>query len=387
MVPVRFFSAVLAWRLAATQPGCTQPNATCLATGGLYDPSAIAAHRCETTNCRSSGYTSLCGLRGIDLINSVSALPCLAELGCDASVNLNTQRACEDGLEWDYNLQIWVANEWTPYTCGQLASSTPSVECQAAFDESLRLGYSCCASPPPPLEPRRNESADEPCFPSSSRVSLANGTSARLDALVPGDSILVATADGALVTDTLSPLSIAEPQAHADFLTIRTAAGTSLSVTAEHHVAVGPACCATLKQARELRVGETVHQLVAGVVTAATVAKVGVVVAAGRHSPVTTHAHYPIVDGFVTAFDSSARVRLASFALPLLEVTGATDLFRRTFLKPGRRYVDGTTTQPARTPPTTYNERRAEEEGTRQDVFATENAGRGHAPRAATDVA
>jgi len=152
-------------------------------------------------------------------------------------------------------------------------------------------------------------------------------------------------------------------------------------------LAVGPACCATLKQARELRVGETVHQLVAGVVTAATVAKVGVVVAAGRHSPVTTHAHYPIVDGFVTAFDSSARVRLASFALPLLEVTGATDLFRRTFLKPGRRYVDGTTTQPARTPPTTYNERRAEEEGTRQDVFATENAGRGHAPRAATDVA
>jgi hypothetical protein len=41
---------------------------------------------------------------------------------------------------------------------------------------------------------------------------------------------------------------------------------------------------------------------------------------------------HPIVDGFVTAFDSAINVRLASYAVPLLEATGTTDLFRRAFL-------------------------------------------------------
>ena len=46
---------------------------------------------------------------------------------------------------------------------------------------------------------------------------------------------------------------------------------------------------------------------------------------------------YPIVDGFAIAFDSTDKMLLASYGLPLLEATGLTSAFRRAFIEGAQR--------------------------------------------------
>jgi hypothetical protein len=58
---------------------------------------------------------------------------------------------------------------------------------------------------------------DNPCFPSSATVTMADGTTSRIDALKAGDAIIATTIDGTLTTDTVSPLSIAYPTAGEDY--------------------------------------------------------------------------------------------------------------------------------------------------------------------------
>lgn len=182
-------------------------------------------------------------------------------------------------------------------------------------------------------------SSSNPCFPSSAMVTKADGTPTRLDVLKQGDVIKVLDHSGALTTDTVSALSIAQPQAQATFLLLTTASKANLTLTPEHHIPVGPACCATLKQAKDVAIGETVYQATAEGTVATTVAKITKVAKQGLHSPVTTHGTYPVVDSFATAFDSATKVHLASYAVPILEATGTTALFRRAFLKGGNKYV------------------------------------------------
>lgn len=173
-------------------------------------------------------------------------------------------------------------------------------------------------------------------------VTTADGSVVRVDALKAGDAIVAATADGTITTDSISPaLSIAQPESNAvAFLTLTTADKANLTLTPEHHLPVGPTCCATLKQAKDVAAGETVYQVKAGAAVATTVTKITKATKQGLHSPVTTKGTYPIVDGLVTAFDSSAKVHLASYAVPLLEATGTTTLFRQAFLKAGHKYMD-----------------------------------------------
>jgi hypothetical protein len=144
-----------------------------------------------------------------------------------------------------------------------------------------------------------------------------------------GDAIVAATSEGALTTDTVSLLSIAKPEANADFLTLTIADGRSLSLTAAHHVPTGPRCCGVLEQAKDLIVGMTIWTVPAtggGGLVAQPITKIGRTAAAGLHSPVLSNGGFPVVDGVVTSFDSMGKVRLATYGLkPLLSVCKLTD--------------------------------------------------------------
>ena len=178
------------------------------------------------------------------------------------------------------------------------------------------------------------------CFPSDAQVTMVDGTPRRLDALRAGDTIVAARADGTLTNDIVSHLSLADADAQGtSFVVLTTESGRNLTLTAMHHVPVGPKCCANLKLAQDIVVGETVFEaVVSATVRATQVIKIGSVIKAGLHSPVLTHGAMPIVDGIVTSFDAMHAVRLATAGLPLLEATGLTATFRDAVLG-DRKYI------------------------------------------------
>ena len=175
--------------------------------------------------------------------------------------------------------------------------------------------FACAASPSP-----TSAAADDgnPCFPSEALITMADGT---------------------LTTDTVSTLSLADADVQGTtFVVLTTASGRNLTLTPTHHVPVGAACCADLKQAKDVAVGETVYE--AGLTVRATqVEKIGTATKPGLHSPVLSHGTMPIVNGVATSFDALHKVRLASYGLPLLEATGLTATFRDTFLGAHRKYI------------------------------------------------
>jgi len=158
---------------------------------------------------------------------------------------------------------------------------------------------------------------------------MADGTRVLIASLREGDAIVAATSAGALTTDTVSLLSIAKPEANADFLTLTIADGRSLSLTATHHVPIGPRCCGVLEQAKDLVVGTTIWTVPAtggGGLVAQPITKIGRTAAVGLHSPVLSNGGFPVVDGLVTSFDSMGKVRLATYVLqPLLSLCKLTD--------------------------------------------------------------
>ena len=178
------------------------------------------------------------------------------------------------------------------------------------------------------------------CFPSDAQVTMVDGMPRRLDALRAGDTIVAARADGTLTNDIVSHLSLADADAQGtSFVVLTTESGRNLTLTAMHHVPVGPKCCANLKLAQDIVVGETVFEaVVSATVRATQVIKIGSVIKAGLHSPVLTHGAMPIVDGIVTSFDAMHAVRLATAGLPLLEATGLTATFRDAVLG-DRKYI------------------------------------------------
>ena len=172
--------------------------------------------------------------------------------------------------------------------------------------------FACAASPSP-----TSAAADDgnPCFPSEALITMADGTPRRLDALRAGDSIVAARADGTLTTDTVSPLSLADADVQGTtFVVLTTASGRNLTLTPTHHVPIGAACCADLKQAKDIAVGETVYEAVSAsaAVSATQVKEIGTATKPGLHSPVLSHGTMPIVNGVVTSFDALHNVRLAA---------------------------------------------------------------------------
>ena len=203
------------------------------------------------------------------------------------------------------------------------------------FDCGLRVGRE-----------RRQECAvsytreDAPCFPSSATVVLASGAKRSLNTLQLGDEIVVATAAGVLTTDTVSALTLADNNAVSTFLVLSTVTGHNVTLTEGHHVPVGPSCCATLKTASEMKLGDTMWIVsTTGAAIPAAVTKIAQVSKMGLHSPVMTHGSFPLVDGVVTAFDSIHMVTAAGYFLPMLETTGTIELFKSVALHRERKYI------------------------------------------------
>ena len=194
---------------------------------------------------------------------------------------------------------------------------------------------------PPPAPP--------PCFPSNAAVTLADGTPTRMDALKLGDEIVALTADGQRTTGALSVLSLADTTALGVVTVEMSAGNATITLTPEHHLPVGPSCCTQLKHAKDVQVGETVWVMSGrGALAAARAQRVTATRLSkgdGLHSPVLTNGAFPIVDGFVTSFDSIERVRLAHHGLAHLDAmclaTGTCGLLRRAALASTRKYIDG----------------------------------------------
>ena len=179
---------------------------------------------------------------------------------------------------------------------------------------------------------------EDPCFPGTAMVTLANGTSSRVDALKEGDKIVAATADGSLTTDTVSLLSIAKPEGSAPMLTLR-ADNATLTLTPEHHVPVGTVCCSELKKAKDVKVGDkvwTVRTTAPPLATTVT-AKSNTHEVKGLHSPVLTRGGFPVVDGIITSFDTIDKVTLAKHGLAALimacKATGTCTQFKELFFQ------------------------------------------------------
>ena len=217
-----------------------------------------------------------------------------------------------------------------------LSVTLPLFMTGAQASEYPNLVATCTPLPPPPPPAAKAD----PCFPSEALVTMVDGSPRRLDALRAGDTIVAARADGTLTNDIVSHLSLADADAQGtSFVVLTTESGRNLTLTAMHHVPVGPKCCANLKLAQDIVVGETVFEaVVSATVRATQVIKIGSVIKAGLHSPVLTHGAMPIVDGIVTSFDAMHAVRLATAGLPLLEATGLTATFRDAVLG-DRKYI------------------------------------------------
>jgi len=250
--------------------------------------------------------------------------------------------------EWSYSLKSCKVDgngrfteflEYASKDCSgtgaaQASKTYKNATCVGPYDNSYRkivLTGTCAAAP---------------CFPSKATVMKADGTSMRVDALVEGDEIVATTEDGTLTTDTVSLLSIRQPEVNAQFLVLATSSNATLTLTPEHHLPVGAACCSMLKKAQDIEVGDNIWGMVNGAkaATMETVTAKSSAELKGLHSPVLTHGSFPIVDGIVTSFDDAQTVSLAAatlkYLLPLCKATGSCSLFRRTFLNADRQYID-----------------------------------------------
>lgn len=256
-----------------------------------------------------------------------------------------------------------------------------SSHCLSGQKIAVTVSDACPSPPPPPPaakspfppgnpSPPPSTSADEtPCFPSDATVTRADGATVRLDRLSAGDRIHVVDGFGARTTDVVSHLSYADPHAKPAqlvALSTRGGGGSPLRLTADHRVAVGAQCCADVKRAADVVVGDTLWVVrngdssnaaaAAAAATAQHVTKVAHGVAgAGLHNPLMSRGTYPIVNGVVTAFDRPTVMRLAALVVPAADAVCGLSAVACLVIQHivadldgmhtahGKRYVDGAT--------------------------------------------
>ena len=218
-------------------------------------------------------------------------------------------------------------NKWIPAIMPDGAYAGNATKATAGSGGAAPSGPSGPSSPSSPSTP----SAGNPCFPSTAVVTVARDDQHRtrvpIAKLRSGDRIAAVKADGSLTLDTVSLFSIANADATASFLTLRTATNISLTLTPAHRIAVGPKCCSTLKSAEDVQVGETIWTMAGGKAARGGTKRAlpqrlhskTVTTADGLYSPVLVNGGFPIVDEVVTSFDSVETVHLASHSLPYLE--------------------------------------------------------------------
>jgi hypothetical protein len=204
------------------------------------------------------------------------------------------------------------------YPCGQVPADT--IDTTNAGGEVPTDGLDNAASdvneemnrvsPPAPPTP--------PCFPSSATVMMANGSIVSCNLLREGDTIFAATKDGSITTDTISLWSLADNKArNVTFIVLTTSAGQTIQLTRTHHLPVGKACCSSLKQAQDVKIGDVLWTFDSGVARAASVVSKGSTIDNGLHNPLLTHGNFPIVDGIVSSFNRIEIVTFDAYAVPV----------------------------------------------------------------------
>lgn len=244
-------------------------SADCSGTPTVQGTAADPLTDAETTS-GSSHPAGMC-IGGNSLGGGVSFMGSCPSLDTTTTqqYDVDTSTLMQQGMRW-----CWMANADCSGSCTSSAVFTEVADwsvpaCQshtAVFggpsdyginSVKISCGDAVNPSPPPPADSGAGDS--DPCFPSSSIVTKADGTPSRIDALKEGDEIVAATHDGTLTTDTVSLLSIAKPEVKgAAYVALATDAKKTLTLTPGHHVPVGAACCSTLKLAKDVEVGENV---------------------------------------------------------------------------------------------------------------------------------
>lgn len=275
----------------------------------------------------------------IDKITSAAPSPPL----CSSTCVHASDSVCDDG---GLGSEFSACDFGTDCTkCGTRGGGTV---CYDTCTDSFGYG-DCAVCAPPPLSPEADGDngggsgggGDNPCFPSTSLVTLADGKSIRLDELQVGVAIMAAREDGRLTYDVVSALSIAKPTAVTKYFKVEAGSLPPLTVTPEHRLPVGESCCSNLKRAADLEVGDTIWSLaLTDTARPVTVTKISPVIARGTHSPVLVGGSFPVVDGIITCFDSLNVVRTARALLwmvePLLFVASPTHAIRLLNGAPGR---------------------------------------------------
>lgn len=186
----------------------------------------------------------------------------------------------------------------------------------------------CCGTP--------CHNSPQSCFPNDATVIRDNGLEARVDALSHGDRILAASADGALMYDTVSRWSLARTNVSSAFVRlISTGLGgtKSLELTASHNLPVGPA--KQLKQAGDIMAGDIIWVTHADLtaLVAHQVVSADVVIREGLHNPLLRRGGMPVINGVATSFNTNAIVAIDAISIPIIEAicaaTGTCETARK----------------------------------------------------------
>ena len=296
--------------------------------------SSVASLRAATVcSAFTSAYQGVCD-EVVSCSTCTGTAPGSASLSCQAETQALANAYTVDS-QCQTAAQSYAATYECLYAstaCSSLTSAVASLRAAtvcSAFTSAYQLvcnEVTTCYAPP--------QGAD-PCFPGTALVTLADGTLSRIDALKEGTSILSATTEGGITTDTVTLLSIVKPEATAKFLTFTTANNNTLTLTPEHHLPVGPTCCSTIRKAKDVPIGATVWMVEAAELTSVLITSKEIVNAVGLHSPVLSKGGLPIVNGFVTSFDSIEKVTIARYGLTFLlkacAVTGTCEYLRSLF--------------------------------------------------------
>lgn len=149
------------------------------------------------------------------------------------------------------------------------------------------------------------------CFPPHATVQVEGMGKVRFDQVRVGDRILTANVDG---TPAFAPVVMfldkeKQTKTPVDYLKITLASGRQIEMTPKHKIYAGATCCdrSSLKEARALKMGDTVHvmQPNAGAAAATRVASIESTQYPAKYDLATTNGDALVVDGVVTTYLTS----------------------------------------------------------------------------------
>lgn len=300
--------------LACTSRACTtDPTSGCCSQGGGSCPScclyaAVSQSGGGPVQCTCHGCPSTTTTR-VDA--ACTASTCQEALSGETVVSSLSAMGCE----------VCVGTSTTCFASEDAKAACETVQSMVSSTEQCRFGSGGTAGG------GTSGGSSQPCFPSDATAVLGNGTKTKLADVRPGDEVVARTLRGARTTGTVSRMSTARTDEDALFYRVTTEDGATLHVTGDHRLPTGGRCCDELVRARDVRPGDVLWRSGDFVTTDGDGAVVPAVVRSvysnvlkrGLHSPVLTNGDLPVVDSFVTSFESVPVLYLVKYGLSWAE--------------------------------------------------------------------